>query len=60
MFLRRDRQPGEGRTLVPRTVAFAVGAGLALAGIALDLTWLVNVAIGVLLLAFLLRFAGGR
>lgn len=45
---------------MPRTVAFAVGAGLALAGIALDLTWLVNVAIGVLLLAFLLRFAGGR
>jgi hypothetical protein len=38
-------------------VVFAVGAGLALAGMALEIGWLVNVAIAVLAVAFLLRFS---
>jgi hypothetical protein len=58
MFIRRGGDPGGGRTLVPRMLVFALGAGLALAGMALEIGWLVNVAIAVLVVAFLLRFVG--
>lgn len=59
MFIRRrDVDAGADRTLVPRTLTFALGAGLALAGMALEIGWMVNTAIAVLLVAFLLRFVG--
>lgn len=59
MFIRRkDPDGASSATLVARTVAFALGAGLGLAGMALDIAWLINAAIVVLIVAFALRFAG--
>jgi hypothetical protein len=43
-----------------KQLIFAIGAFLAMIGIAIDRPWLVNIAIGVLLLGIVLRFAGIR
>ena len=57
MFLRRDRR-GPDRHVELRARLLGLGALVALAGIALDRGWLVNVAIGILVLGFGLRFVG--
>lgn len=59
MFVRRDRT-GSDRWLFARLAAFGAGAALALTGMALRSELLVNIAIGVLVLGFLLRFLGRR
>ncbi len=59
MRLRRDAR-GPGPYLEWRVRLLGAGAILALAGIWADVGWLVNVAIGFLLVGFLLRLAGGR
>lgn len=50
---RRDRQSAH---LMWRVRLFSAGAFTALAGIYLDMGWLVNVALGILILGFLVRF----
>lgn len=52
-----DRDPNRPvRHLEWRVRILGVGAALGLAGMFLDVGWLVNVAIGVLLVGFALRF----
>ena len=63
MFIRRSKAEAGSATahnLQLRLIFFAVGAALALAGMALKLDWLMNVALGVLLVGFALRFIGVR
>lgn len=55
---RRSDRPA--RHLDLRVKLFAVGALLALAGMYLDRPWLLNVAIGVLVGGFFLRFVPER
>ena len=59
MFLRRGAE-GSGRHLGARVRLLGLGAVLALAGMATARDWLVNVAIGVLILGFGLRFLERR
>lgn len=59
MKIRRDAS-GPGPHLEWRVRLMGAGAIVALIGIWADATWLVNIAIGLLFLGFLLRFAGGR
>ena len=54
---KRDRPV---RYLEWRVRLLGVGAVIALAGIYFDSSWLVNVAIGILLIGFALRFTPGR
>lgn len=54
MFLRRSG--GSDAHLVWRARILGLGAVLALAGMATEREWLVNVAIGILILGFGLRF----
>lgn len=56
-----SRSPTDSGPLLSWRVAFfGVGGILAVLGMGLEIRWLVNVAIGVLSLGFLLRFAGGE
>lgn len=57
MRIRRDAS-GPGPFLEWRVRLMGAGAIVALVGIWADATWLVNVAIGLLVLGFLLRFGG--
>lgn len=57
---RRDPAAGPDLWLPLKMALFVTGAAAAMAGIALHRDWLVNVAIGLLLLGFLLRFVGPR
>lgn len=57
---RRDPAAGPDVWLPLKMALFVTGAAAAMAGIALNRDWLVNVAIGLLLLGFLLRFVGPR
>ncbi|HSG49005.1 MAG TPA: hypothetical protein VLA43_14385 [Longimicrobiales bacterium] len=57
MFLRRGG--GSGGHLEWRARILGVGAVVALAGIGTEREWLVNVAIGILVLGFGLRFLPG-
>lgn len=55
-----DRDPGRPiRHLEWRVRLLGVGAVLALAGMYFDAGWMVNAAIGVLLISFVLRFLPG-
>lgn len=55
-----DRDPARPvRHLEWRVRLLGVGAVLALAGMAMERTWMVNVAIAVLAVGFLLRFVPG-
>ena len=47
---------GEDRFLKAKIALFSLGAAVALIGIAADTRWLINVAIGILLVGFALRF----
>ncbi len=58
-FIRRLGSP-KGRLLGWRVGLFGVGGILAVFGTGLQLRWLVNVAIGVLFVGFLLRFVGSK
>lgn len=56
MFIRRTRQ--EGDPYLPwKLRSFAFGAALGLAGIFFDSGWLIGIALGVLGVGFVLRFA---
>jgi hypothetical protein len=57
MFHRRSGSAG--RHLRWRVILLGIGAVLALAGIGLERDWLLNVALGVLVLGFGLRFVPG-
>jgi hypothetical protein len=59
MFVRRGAG-GPGNHLQLRLVFFVVGATLAVAGMAMTQEWLMNVAIGVLGVGFVLRFVPER
>jgi hypothetical protein len=54
----RDRR-GPDRWLNVKVAIFCLGAGIALVGIASGKNWVVNLAIGVLAVGFLLRFLPG-
>lgn len=56
-FLHRSSGPVDRRFLEVRIALFTVGAVLGLAGIYLDIGWMVGVAIGVLAVGFVIRFA---
>ncbi len=56
MFVRRSQETG--RHLVWRARLLGLGAVLALVGMGTEREWLINVAIGVLVLGFGLRFVG--
>ena len=61
MIFRVDRQRrGTDRWLELKLALFAIGAALALLGFALRREWLVDVAIGVLVVGFLLRLLRRR
>jgi hypothetical protein len=51
----RERR-GPDRWLNVKVAIFCLGAGIALVGIASETKWVVNVAIGVLAIGFLMRF----
>ena len=51
----RDRR-GRDRWLNIKVAIFCLGAGIALVGIASGKNWVVNLAIGVLAIGFLMRF----
>ncbi len=56
MFLPNRQRKGPDRYYPAKLAVFAVGVALLLSGIRLERTWLINVAIGVLAVAVLLRF----
>jgi len=56
MFLPSGGRKGPDRYYTAKLAIFVVGVVVMLAGIRLDKGWLVNVAIGVLAVAVLLRF----
>jgi uncharacterized membrane protein YhaH (DUF805 family) len=56
MFLPSRGRKGTDRYYPAKLVIFIVGVALVLTGIRLHKSWLVNVAIGVFAVAFLLRF----
>lgn len=58
-FIRRSGSPS-GHLLGWRVALFGVGGILAVIGMGIQLRWLVNVAIGVLFVGFLLRFLGSK
>jgi hypothetical protein len=55
----RERR-GEDRYLNVKVAIFCLGAGIAMVGIASGRRWIVNLAIVVLLVGFLLRFLPKR
>jgi hypothetical protein len=55
-----SRTPPSPAHLEWRIRLFGAGAILALVGIWSEQRWLINVAIGVLLIGFAMRFLGGR
>jgi uncharacterized membrane protein len=59
MFVDR-RKRGPGANLAWRVRLLGLGAVLAMVGISTEREWLVNVALGVLILGFGLRFVGAR
>ena len=59
MFVDRGRR-GPGANLAWRVRLLGLGAVLAMVGISTEREWLVNVALGVLILGFGLRFVGAR
>ena len=55
-----DRRPDRPvRHLEARIALFGAGAILALVGMAMEQSWLINVAIGVLIVGILVRFLPG-
>lgn len=59
MFVRRGAG-GPGHHLQVRLILFVIGATLAVAGMAMEQEWLMNVAIAVLIVGFVLRFVPER
>ena len=59
MFLDRSKRD-QGANLAWRVRLLGVGALLAMLGIGAQREWLINVALGVLILGFGLRFVGRR
>ena len=59
MFVDR-RKRGPGANLAWRVRLLGLGAVLAMVGISTQREWLINVALGVLILGFGLRFVGAR
>lgn len=59
MFVDR-RKRGPGANLAWRVRLLGLGAVLAMVGISTEREWLINVALGVLILGFGLRFVGAR
>lgn len=57
---RRDPAAGPDVWLPLKMALFVTGAAAAVAGIALDRDWLINAALGLLALGFLLRFLRPR
>ena len=53
-------QRGDDRFLNAKVALFSLGAVVALIGIATDIGWLVNIAIGILIVGFALRFLKTR
>jgi hypothetical protein len=51
----RERR-GPDRWLNAKVAIFCLGAGIALVGVASEKNWVVNIAIGVLAIGFLMRF----
>ena len=56
MIFRPSRTRSNDPFVGEKMLAFSIGAVLAVTGIVFDLGWLIYVAIGVLVLGFLLRF----
>jgi hypothetical protein len=57
VIFRPSREPrGPDRWLNLKVAVFCLGAGIALVGIAADKNWVINLAIGVLAVGFLMRF----
>jgi len=56
MIFRPSRTRGDNRFVDEKMAIFAIGAACAVVGMALELSWLIYVAIGVLVIGFLLRF----
>lgn len=56
-FLNRGRDAAQDRWLLVRVRLFAIGAALALGGMALDESWLILAALAVLGLGLVLRVA---
>ncbi len=59
LFMDRSRKADRYPWLEWKVRLFAVGAGLAVAGMAMDTRWLVAVAIVILFAGFLIRFLPG-
>lgn len=55
MIFRPSRTTRDDRFLDQKLLIFSVGAVCAVAGIAIDVSWLIYAAIGVLLIGLLLR-----
>ncbi|MBI4342220.1 MAG: hypothetical protein HY599_02500 [Candidatus Omnitrophica bacterium] len=60
MFLGRRRRSGPDRFLVVKLATLIVGGVLGLVGMRAGNSWLVGIAIGVVLVGFLLRFLPQR
>ena len=55
----RERR-GPDRWLSAKVAIFCLGAGIALVGVASERNWVINLAIAVLAIGFLMRFLGRR
>lgn len=61
VFLDRSRKADDYPWLLWKVRLFVIGAGLAVGGMLLEIDWVIFVAIGFLVAAFLVRFLpGGR
>jgi hypothetical protein len=58
LFRASRKKTGPDRFLNAKIAIFCLGAGIAAVGIITERGWLVNVAIGVLLIGVALRFVG--
>ena len=59
-FADRKQRPGADAWLLAKMSLFVIGGAIAILGIGLGRDWLINVAIVVLLIGFLLRFLPRR
>jgi hypothetical protein len=60
IFRPSREQRGPDRWLNAKVAIFCLGAGTALAGVASGKTWIVNLAIAILAVGFLMRFLPRR
>ena len=56
MFRASRQNRGPDRFLNLKIILFCLGAGMAMVGIISGISWIINVAIGVLLIGVILRF----